>query len=64
MRAKFSAMTHEIPVPLIDHGAISREDPQPKLVVAISISPCFTVAANVESTFSRQCLPNSSGSAK
>ena len=42
MRAKFLAMTQEMPQVLMAMGACSREEPQPKLTPATMMSPSFT----------------------
>ena len=39
MRAKLQAMTQETPHALMAMGACSREEPQPKLLVATMMSP-------------------------
>ena len=42
MRAKLLAMTQETPAALMARGACSRDEPQPKLVVATMMSPGLT----------------------
>ena len=56
------AITQLTPEPIIDSGACSRDEPQPKLIPPTIISPSFTLLANVVSISSMQCFANSFGS--
>src|SRR5512134_2061009 len=63
MRAKLLATTQDTPAALIEIGACSRDDPQPKFFSATMISPgCifFMKSGFVES--SMQCFASSLGS--
>ena len=42
MRAKFAAMTQEMPLALMATGACSRDEPQPKFTPATMMSPSLT----------------------
>ena len=66
MRAKESATTSEMPAPRIATGAISRDDPQPKLDPPTRMSPCVTPVAHVSrpGTPSIACLPSSFSSSE
>jgi hypothetical protein len=66
MRANESAITSEMPAPRIATGAISRDEPQPKLDPATMMSPADTCEAHVSrpGTPSIACLPSSFSSSE
>ena len=59
-------MTSEMPAPRMATGAISRDEPQPKLEAATSMSPGETCAAHPSrpGTPSIACLPSSFSSSE
>src|SRR5438105_4191090 len=64
MRAKLGATTAATPDALIDTGATSRDDPQPKFAPATMMSPALTLSTKSGSRSAMQCFANSTGSVR
>src|SRR5947209_19699490 len=62
MRAALGATTAAIPDALMDRGANSREEPQPKLPPATTMSPGLIFSTNFSSRSAMQYLASSLGS--